>query len=298
MKKNQTKKCSGNRFKKFSIVIWGVVGIICCLCISISSFAESTSQENNDIFNLRYLSPEDIAVTDYLAKQKGPDIYFDGLKSDDIYKQYISINKLFEYFNDEGIRPRAVTAITPFLDSKVEKISNAASFALSILKEDYNNPDIYRLSDGAVIFTPFNNYSDYGSYNQVWMIKDNQLTKIIDYRRPMMYITQIILSPSKTQFAVISCSNKSQYMTVYLENKSASPELVDSSRFMVARDKGFTVWQRADFENYSGIDSCRWIDDDNIEFKASLAFNETGKVEQAVITYNVKDEVMNYELTN
>lgn len=159
--KNQTKKCSGNRFKKFSIVIWVIVGIICCLCISISSFAESTSQENNDIFNLIYLSPEDIAVTDYLAKQKGPDIYFDGLKFDDLYKQYISINKLLEYFNDEGICQR--TAITPSLDSKVEKTSIAASFALSILKEDYNNPDIYRLSDGAVIFTLFNNYPDYGS---------------------------------------------------------------------------------------------------------------------------------------
>ena len=292
------------------------VAVMAALCIfiiaSTSVFAVNLTQSKINSFYLRYLSPQEMAVADSLAEQYGAKVYFEGLKSDDMYKQYFSINKLIEYYNDDEIRMKAINAITPFLENQEEKLSSAAAFALSILKKEYKDPHILHLADDKLIFTLFNDYSDYGSYNQIWMIKNDELTKIEAYNPPKSYIKQIIPSPDKKLFAVITCSNKSEYIVIYdLENGRVSPELIDSARFMVAKDKDYTVWQRMDFENYSGLITdwiqmedgswaedkkinFQWVDNSIVEFKARLGYNGAEIVENVVVKYDMREKHMEY----
>lgn len=271
-------------------------------CIAIFIFGTTVSAANyiqNSIssFYLRYLSPEEMAVADAMAEQYGVKVYFDALKSDDVYKQYFAINKLVEYYNDEKVRLEAIHAITPFLTNKDEKLADAAAFALSVLKKEFNDPRIVHMADGTLIFTLFNDYSDYGSYNQIWKIKNDELSKLASFERPKMYIAQIIPSPDKKLFAVTFASNKSGYLMIWdLENGRVSPELIDSARIMVAKDLGYTFWQRYDYENYSGASSIKWIDNDSIEFPATLSYNGTEIVDHAIVRFNFRQKQMEYKM--
>jgi len=195
-----------------------------------------------------------MAVVNATAEQYGAKVYFDGLKTDDWYKQYMAINKLVEYYNDEDVRLQAISAITPFIVNENEKLADAAAFALSILNKKFDDPRIIHMADGTIIFTLFNDYSDYGTYNQIWMIKDDELRVLESFDRPRMYIKQIIPSPNKKLIEVTFVSNKSSYISIWdLENNKVSPELIDSARVMVAKDLGIDYWQRTDNENYSEI---------------------------------------------
>lgn len=276
-----------------------VVMAAACICVvlAVTTFAVNAIQNNASSFYLRYLSTEQMAIADASAEHYGAEVYFKGLKSDDIYTQYFSINKLVEFFGDNEMRLKAIDAIKPLLHSDNEKISDAAAFSMSILTKTYDNPNIYRLADGSMVFTLFNNYSDYGSYNELWMIKNDELGKFFTFSKPSMYITSIVLSPDKKNFAVTTCSNKSTYLIVFdVENGSISPELIDSARLLLAKDKGYEVWQRIDHENYSGLSGdVKWIDNGTVEFTASLSYNGTEIVENAAVTYDIFNKSMKYK---
>lgn len=276
-----------------------------------TAFAVSYIQNSIGMFYLRYLSPEEMAVTDAMAEQYGAKVYFDGLKSGDWYKQVVAINKLVEYYNDEKIRIKAIEAITPFAvefdkDAVPEErlLPDSAAFALSILKGEFDDPRIFHMADGTIMFTLFNDYSDYGTYNKVWQIKDGELSEYAHFDRPLMYIKKIVQSPDKRLLAISYISNKSGYLVILdIENSRISPELVDSARIMVANDLDITYWQRPDFENYSGAwdGEFKWTDNDIIEFSASLWYPGTGDddgtfISDVLIRYDFRDEYMEYEI--
>ena len=271
----------------------------CFLAFALGSavFAAGYIRNSASNFYLRYLSPEEMAVADSMAEQYGAKVYFDGLKSDDMYKQYFSINKLVEYFNDDDVRPEAVRAITPFLASGEEKLADAAAFALSVLEKRFDDPRIVRLADGTVIFTLFNDYSDYGSYNEIWMVKDGELSVLDSFDRPKMYITQLLPSPDGKLFAIAFASNRSSYLMIWdLENGMVSPELVDSARVKRAADKGYMYWQRIDNDNYSEATAIEWIGDGTIAFDLSMAYNGMEFVEDARVTFDFRQKKLEYRI--
>ncbi|GJM72184.1 hypothetical protein HMSSN036_44000 [Paenibacillus macerans] len=90
----------------------------------------------------------------------------------------------------------------------IKKIADAAAFAIDILSKSYRSPYIFKLADGSIIFTLFNNYSDYGSQNVLWRIKDNVLEEYSSFSTPSMYIKEIIPSPNRKLVAIVTCSNK------------------------------------------------------------------------------------------
>jgi len=259
-------------------------------------FAANYIENRIKSFYLRYLSPQETAVADSLAEQYGANIYFEGLKSDDLYTQYFSINKLVEYYNDDEIREKSIKVITPFLSSEDEKISDAAAFALSILKKEFGDSRIIRMADEVIVFTLFNDYSDYGTYNKIWIIKNDELIEYMSFERPKMYITEMIPSSDKKLLAVTFASNKSEYVEIFdLENNMVSPELIDSARIMLSQKLGLTFWQQANFENYSGISETfgiRWTDNKSIEFQAYLSYDGGEMVTNASVKYDFREKNM------
>ena len=277
--------------------------IVCLLATT--AFAANTIQNTLGEFYLRYLSTEDMAVADSIAESVGAKIYFDGLKSGDWYKTYFSINKLVEYYNDESVRQEAIKAITPFLTDANEKISDAAKFALSILTQTFDDPRIFHMADGSLIFTLFNDYSDYGTYNRLWQITDGEMTERMSFDKPHMYIRQIIQSPDAKLLAVLTISNKSEYVVVHdYINGYVSSELVDSARILAAKDMGCALRQRMDFENYCGAENIHWIDNTTLEFHAYLSgdieidgeLQYGGFFEQAIVRYNSEQRSIEYSL--
>ena len=289
--------------------------VAACVAVCVfatTAFAASYIQNSISSFYLRYLSPEDMAIADSMAEQYGADIYFDALKSGDLYKQYFAINKLVEYYNDDEIRERAIRAIRPFLsDEPYDKelsdldagaLSDAAAFALSVLTKAFDDPRIIHMADGTIIITLFNDYSDYGTYNQIWRITDDELSKYLQFDRPLMYIKRMIPSPDRKLLAVSYVSNKSGYLEIFdIENNRISPELIDSARVMVANDRGITYWQRPDFENYSGAPGgeFEWLDNDIVAFNASLWYPGTGDddaifIDEVIVQYDFKEKHMEY----
>jgi hypothetical protein len=296
---------------------------------SVSNVPEADAPETDEDqshaitpFYIRYISPEDMAVADSMAEQYGAKVYFDDLKSDDANKQYFAINKLVEYYNDEEVREEAIRAITPFLSNEVladenadpgsRALADAAAFALSVLKGEFDDPHIIHMADGTIIFTLFNDYSDYGTYNQIWMVKDGELEVLTPFDRPKMYIRQIVPSPDKRLLAITFASNKSSYLLILEEGGGRSPEIVDSARVLVAKDLDIDYWQRDDHENYSNIrgtwDDLRgveaheivWTDNSSIEFAASLWYPGTGEdatfIEEVIVQYDFALKHMEYEI--
>ena len=293
-----------------------IIPAAACIMVFIlgtTAFAANYIQNSINVFYMRYLSPEEMAVADSMALQYGAKVYFDGLKSDDVNKQYFSINKLVEYYNDEEIRAEAIRAITPFLspetlvdenaDPGSRALADAAVFALSVLNKEFDDPRIIHMADGTILFTLFNDYSDYGTYNQIWRIKDGEMRTLISFSEPKMYIKQILLSPDKNRFAVELISNKSTYIEIWdLENGVISPELIDSARIMVARDLDIDYWQLPDNENFSTTRTIEWIDNDVIEFRALLWNDKTSIgaelfVDDTIVRYDFMAKHMEYVIT-
>ncbi len=275
------------------------MGILLFACLStavaFSVYAADLIRNNND-FYLRYLDPEEMAVADANMEQHGVKIYFEGLKSEEVREQYFCINKLVESFNDTNVRQQAIEAIRPFLTSEETELINAARFALSILQETYDSPYIIKLSDDKMVFTLFNDYSDYGSYNEIWMIENGIMEKYWSFSIPQMYITGMFPSPDGNKLAVSLGSNKSTYAIILdIANGSVSPELIDSARIMIGQEKGYAVWQRSDYENYSGlIGGIEWTGNDSVQFEASLVYDGGDHEEKAQIRYNYSQKVMNF----
>ena len=289
--------------------------VVVVFLLATTAFTTSYAQNNPGEFYLRYLSPEEMAVADSIAKQGGASVYFAALKSGDLYKTYFAINKLVEYYNDERIRKKAIQAITPFLINENVQTMDAAAFALSILTQSFDDPRIIHLADGSLVFTLFNDYSDYGTYNQLWRIKDGELRSYIKFNAPYMYIRHITPSPDGKLFAVYYISNKSGYVVIHdLIDGYVSPELIDSARNYIANNMGYSLRQSMDFENYSGVRAIdgqrfpdrdgelhiRWMDDDTLEFGTSLTGNIMGSVDygdfqvKAVVQYNFRQMSMEY----
>jgi hypothetical protein len=244
----------------------------------------------------RYIDNKKMDEVDTLIQKYGVNVLFEGLKSKNMYSQYYCINRLIEYYNDDEIKNRAINEITPFLLSTNETIKNGAEFAISVLNNKNDNKYITSCANGTKIFTLFNDYSDYGSFNELWMIKNNKLLKLYSFTKPSMYINSILLSPNKDKIAVQTQSNKSQYINIIdLNSKTSSPEIMDILISKVAKDKNYVVSYRADKETYSSNNDLKWIDNNTVEFNASLSYNNTEIIENVLVKYNVLNNALEYK---
>ena len=249
----------------------------------------------------RYIDDNIIEETDYFIDQYGVDVLFTGLKSSNEYSQYYCINRLVEQYNQDDIRERALMEIEPFLNSANETIKQGAEFAIDVLSKNFNNHYILDAGGGgSYIFSLFNDYSDYGSYNELWMVKDDILTKLysfdssglseyIDTSEPMR------LSPGKDKLAVQTCSRRSSSVNIInLSNGEVSAELMLMALDIVAaenRDYVNTYTSGPDTA-YAGGEYCwggnlKWIDNDTLEFEAILAYNYGDISEHVIVNYNV-----------
>lgn len=240
---------------------------------------------------IRYLRAEDMElapVTQYDAEK-----FLHALKSDNEEHVYIAINRLVECFNDQKLREKALKELQPFLENDNQKIADSAAFAIDILSKSYRSPYIFKLADGSILFTLFNNYSDYGSQNVLWRIKDNVLKEYSSFSPPSMYITDIIPSPNKKLVAIVTCSNKSEFVQIInIEEGMTSPELVESARVKYGAQKELDTWIRTDYENYSYADKIVWKDNDTLEFEGSLAYQDTAIIENVTVAYQFSKKVI------
>ncbi|MNC27770.1 hypothetical protein D3C75_759570 [compost metagenome] len=219
--------------------------------------------------------------------------FLQALKSNNDEHVYIAINRLVECFNDQKLREKALKALQPFLENDNPKIAASAAFATDILSKSYRSPYIFKLADGSILFTLFNNYSDYGSQNVLWRIKDNVLKEYLSFSTPSMYITDIIPSPNKKLVAVVTGSNKSEFVQIMnVEEGRTSPELVESARVKYGAQKELDTWVRPDHENYSYADKVVWKDNDTLEFEGSLAYQDTEIIENVTVAYQFSKKVI------
>ena len=251
-------------------------------CSSLAWAVNTLKQEKND-FYMRYLPPDMLALDSSAAVDiaQQPERVFAALNSDDMYYQYIAINRLVELYNEPDLRARAVQALQPFLQSDEPKLADAAAFALDILQENFSDPRLCHMADGRIFFTLYNDYSDYGSHNQIWQIMDGELSSYTSFFEPLDYITQMLPSPDGHLLAVSLSSNKSHFAVVIdAENGYVSSELVGSARALWSNQlaqQGVTnraAVIRTDHETYCGFGNLRWLDNTTLGFDASLCFDD------------------------
>lgn len=287
-----------NRKKSFSKK-WIVLVACLVLYSSTATVLLATDYIKNQNIEpyIRYLTAESMElqpVTHYDA-----DKFLKALKSDNNEYVYIAINRLVESFNDESLRVKALIEIQPFVESENQKIADAAAFAVDILSKTYESPYIVKLADGSIVFTLFNNYSDYGSQNVLWRIKDNVLEEYFHYSRTAMYIRKIIPSPDRKLIAVVMNSNKSDFIDIInVEDRMTSPELVESARVKYGAQKEFDTWIRIDHENYSYVNDIVWTDNDTLQFEGSLAYEDTAIIEDVIVTYQFSKKEMEVNKLN
>ncbi|MEK5025356.1 hypothetical protein [Paenibacillus sp. FSL M7-1046] len=285
---------SGTEKRKKSISKKWVVLVACLILYSSTASAllatEYYKNQNSEPY-IRYLRAEDMElapVTQYDAEK-----FLHALKSDNEEHVYIAINRLVECFNDQKLREKALKELQPFLENDNQKIADSAAFAIDILSKSYRSPYIFKLADGSILFTLFNNYSDYGSQNVLWRIKDNVLKEYSSFSPPSMYITDIIPSPNKKLVAIVTCSNKSEFVQIInIEEGMTSPELVESARVKYGAQKELDTWIRTDYENYSYADKIVWKDNDTLEFEGSLAYQDTAIIENVTVAYQFSKKVI------
>lgn len=278
------------RKKQFS-KMW--VALIACLMLYSSTATVLLAMnyykgQNEEELYIRYLYPENMELED--VRKYDPEKFLQALKSDNETYIYIAINRLVESFNNESMREKALRAIQPFVTNENEKIADAAAFAVDILSQSYQNPNIYSMADGSKVFTLFHNYSDYGSQNVIWRIQDNKLEKIFSYSEPSMYIREIVVSPDQKLLAVITNSNKSEFLNVInVEEGMTSPELLESARVKHGAQKEIPTWIRIDHENYSYVLDIAWSDNDTLQFEGSLAYENTAIIEAVEAEYHYNE---------
>jgi hypothetical protein len=271
------------------------VALVACLVLYSSTASallatEYYKKQNAEPY-IRYLRAEDMEL---LPAPKYDGMKFlQALKSDNEEHVYIAINRLVEGFNDPSLRAKALNKLQPFAGNENPKIADAAAFAIDILSQSYRSPYIVKLADGSMLFTLFNHYSDYGSQNVLWRIKDNKLEEYSSFSAPSMYITEMIPSPDKRLVAVVTCSNKSEFVQIInVEAGRTSPELIESARVKYGAEQEIDTWIRPDYENYSDASNIVWKDNDTLEFEGSLAYQDTEIIENVSVTYQFSSKVM------
>lgn len=285
--------------KKWISIKWVAVAICLMIFSSVStaSLAAAYYKSQNAELYLRYLTAEDMElmpVTKYDAEK-----FLNALKSDNDEYVYIAINRLVESFNDTKMTKKALTEIEPFIQSDNAKIADAATFAVDVLSQNFKSQYVHHLSDGSKLFTLFNNYSDYGSQNVLWRIKNNVLEEAFSFSNPSMYIKEIIPSPNQKSVAIITNSNKSEFVNVMsFEEGMVSPELVESARVKYGAQKAYDTWIRIDHENYSYANNLKWMDNNRLQFEGSLAYNNTEIIENVMVSYEFKEKVLEVKELN
>lgn len=282
-----------NKRKRYFYPKWiaYALGLIILSSSSTVLLAREYYENKNTELYMRYLTTEDMELVS--AYEYDVDKFLRALKSENEEYVYIAINRLVEGFNDEQLRLEALKAIEPFVTSNNEKIAGAASFAVDILSQKYESAFIYQLNDGSRVFTLFNNYSDYGSQNILWRIKDNKLEEYLRFSEPSMYIKQIIPSLDKNLIAVVTCSNKSEFIQIInIEEGRISPELMESARVRYGAEKVLETWISMDHENYSYIRNIEWKENNVLEFEAVLMYNNAQMSQEALINYNFNEKKM------
>lgn len=271
------------------------VTLVACLVLYCSTstilLAAAYYKDQNTEPYIRYLTAESMELmpTPKFEAEK----FLEALKSDNNEDVYIAINRLIETYNDEKWRVHAIKEIQPFLQNDNEKIADAATFALDILTKSFQSSLITKLNDGTMIFTLFNNYSDYGSQNVLWKIEEDQLDTFIRFSSPSMYITDIIASPNKKLLAVVTSSNKSEFVQIInVEEHVVSPEIIESARVKYGAQIGLDTWIRTDHENYNSLTNITWKDDTTLQLEASLAYENTAVIENVQIVYESSNKVM------
>ncbi len=266
----------------------GCVALACVLLLGCASlvWAANNTGERPRGFYLRYLSPLEVASIDIDAKPEElsavqqADALFTVLKSDNVYNQYIAVNRMVELYNDPELRARAVEVLQPFLSSEEPKLAESSAFALDILEQKFDSPLLCKMGDNGIYFTLFNNYSDYGSYNQLWRIKDDKLESVESFDWPLAYITDLLPSPDNKLLAISFCSNKGNFLIIRdtIKNVNIDYELMHNARVLYALElaaNGVTnrfPQVRCDNEIYSGFGDLRWLDNTTVAFSASLSY--------------------------
>ncbi|MEK5399061.1 hypothetical protein [Paenibacillus sp. FSL K6-2859] len=291
---------NGTEKRKKGISKKWVVLVACLVLYSSTASAllatEYYKNQNSEPY-IRYLKAEDMELqpaTKYDAEK-----FLHALKSDNNEYVYIAINRLVETFNNSTLRVKALKELQPFLKNENQKIADAAAFAVDILSKSYKSPYIVKLADGSMIFTLFNNYSDYGSQNVIWRIKDNKLNAYFSFSTPSMYIKKMIPSPNHKLVAIVTCSNKSDFIQISnIEEGMISPELIESARVKYGAQKEIDTWIRTDHENYSNADNLVWKDNDTLEFEGSLAYQNTKIIENVTVKYQFSKKIIEVKELN
>ncbi|WP_214627693.1 hypothetical protein [Paenibacillus agaridevorans] len=285
--------------KKIIFKKWAVLVACLVLYSSIATVLLAKDYINNQNSEpyIRYLTAESMdlqPITHYDAEK-----FLKALKSDNNEYVYIAINRLVESFNDQKMRENVLKEIQPFVVSENKKIADAAAFAVDILSKTYESPYIVKSADGSIIFTLFNNYSDYGSQNVLWRIKDNVLEEFLNFDTPSMYIKKIIPSPDHKLIAIVTCSNKSEFVQIYdVEERRISPELVESARVKYGAQQELDTWIRTDHENYSYANNIVWSDNDTLEFEGSLQYENLAIIKNVTVAYQFDKEVIEVKELN
>lgn len=165
----------------------------------------------------RHIDNDIMEKADCFIDKYGADALFRGLESTNAYSQYYCINRLVEHYSNDKIRAKAINEITPFLSSPNNTLRNSAEFAVSVLNKKFDSKYIISAVDDIKIFALFNDYSDYGSYNELWMIKNDELTKLHSFEDPQTYINAtepITLSPGRDKIAVTTSSRRSNSINI------------------------------------------------------------------------------------
>ncbi|AIQ25820.1 hypothetical protein ACFWMP_28905 [Paenibacillus sp. NPDC058367] len=285
---------NGTEKRKKGISKKWVILVACLVLYSSTASAllatEYYKNQNSEPY-IRYLNAEDMELEP--ATQYDAEKFLHALKSDNNEYVYIAINRLVESFNDPTLRVKALKELQPFIKNENQKIADAAAFAVDILSKSYRSPYIVKLADGSMIFTLFNNYSDYGSQNVIWRIKDNVLKEYLSFSAPSMYITKIIPSPNHKLIAIVTCSNKSNFVQISnIEEGMTSPELIESARVKYGAQKELDTWIRNDHENYSYADNLVWKDNDTLVFEGSLAYQNTEIIENVTVKYQFSKKII------
>ncbi|KTD88577.1 hypothetical protein [Paenibacillus etheri] len=291
---------NGTEKRKKGISKKWVVLVACLILYSSTASAllatEYYKNQNSEPY-IRYLKAEDMELEP--TAQYEAEKFLHALKSDNNEYVYIAINRLVESFNDQKLRVKALKELQPFLKNENQKIADAAAFAVDILSKSYRSPYIVKLADGSMVFTLFNNYSDYGSQNVIWRIKDNVLKEYLSFSTPSMYVTKIVPSPNHKLVAIVTCSNKSNFVQISnIEEGMTSPELIESARVKYGAQKELDTWIRTDHENYSYADKLVWKDNDTLAFEGSLAYQNTEIIENVTVKYQFSKKIIEVKELN
>ena len=200
------------------------------------------------------------ALSPFAPPLEDPDLFIESLGKDDAYTQEYAINMLIEYYNAIGVREGAIEAIRPLLNSNDPLIKGSAEFGYAVLSGNFDNSKIIRLYDSSVLFTLFGNFSKYGSYNKLWVIRNGVLYEYYTFHTPQLYISGLFPSPDHSKIAIKTCSTQSEWITVLdIKNGTASNELV--SKVIDSEEQTVRV-----YENSSRLEGIEWQNNNLMSF--------------------------------